>query len=509
MSTTPSPNDPAAPGNEVRTYRGRTLEELIPRIRAELGAGAIILRERQGLTGGIGGFFAQRCVEIDAQAPQRVSVYAGDLEDLEEIDEELEVDEQTFAAASTPETPAAPAAPNPFAATLQAAGVEPLTPFPALAVPASVPVVSSEPLVSPEPVVAAAPVTEPTPVPQAEAEAGPGYIAFDELSTPAPAASPAAPAPAPAADLPTLAIPVRLERAMGDAVTAAAPSSGVFRALPTGAPAVWAPVAPVAAPEPTPAPPAPPAPDRAAEQALIHHLTDQGFSADFATALVADAARLAGPGVDPTHALQASLAAALPGTPSLPLAGGAVAIVGSGGSGKTRTVAAMAIACARAGHTVTVASLGAPERSSELAELLRDETVQVIPAMRTRATAAAVASARRRGLVIVDTTSVSTGDRSAAEVLAETLTPFELDCVLLTVPATFTARAADRAVQSFAAVHPHGMIATHLDEADGLGAIAEVAISRRLGLGHTHTGLELATAIAAVDPGQLAGALLR
>jgi flagellar biosynthesis GTPase FlhF len=67
-----------AGGGEVRTYRGRTVEELIPRIRAELGEGAIILRERQGLTGGVGGFFAQRCVEIQAQAGPRVSVYAGD-----------------------------------------------------------------------------------------------------------------------------------------------------------------------------------------------------------------------------------------------------------------------------------------------------------------------------------------------------------------------------------------------------------------------------------------------
>ncbi len=52
----------------VRTYRGRKLEDLIPQIRAELGADAIILRQREGLTGGVGGFFAQKCVEIDAQA---------------------------------------------------------------------------------------------------------------------------------------------------------------------------------------------------------------------------------------------------------------------------------------------------------------------------------------------------------------------------------------------------------------------------------------------------------
>ena len=53
---------------ETRTYRGSTLEELLPTIRAELGDNAVIIRQREGLVGGIGGFFARRCVEVEAQA---------------------------------------------------------------------------------------------------------------------------------------------------------------------------------------------------------------------------------------------------------------------------------------------------------------------------------------------------------------------------------------------------------------------------------------------------------
>jgi len=53
---------------ETRTYRGSTLEELLPTIRAELGENAVIIRQREGLVGGIGGFFARRCVEVEAQA---------------------------------------------------------------------------------------------------------------------------------------------------------------------------------------------------------------------------------------------------------------------------------------------------------------------------------------------------------------------------------------------------------------------------------------------------------
>ena len=39
----------------TRTYRGSSLEEILPRIRAELGPDAVITRRREGLTGGVGG----------------------------------------------------------------------------------------------------------------------------------------------------------------------------------------------------------------------------------------------------------------------------------------------------------------------------------------------------------------------------------------------------------------------------------------------------------------------
>lgn len=57
---------PADPG--VTTFRGRTLEELLPQIREQLGPDAIVVRQRDGLMGGIGGFFQQRFVEVDAKS---------------------------------------------------------------------------------------------------------------------------------------------------------------------------------------------------------------------------------------------------------------------------------------------------------------------------------------------------------------------------------------------------------------------------------------------------------
>jgi flagellar biosynthesis protein FlhF len=61
---------------EPRTYRGTDLEELLPKIREELGPDAIVLRQRDGLGGGIGGFFQRRCVEVVARrAAPRVNRY--------------------------------------------------------------------------------------------------------------------------------------------------------------------------------------------------------------------------------------------------------------------------------------------------------------------------------------------------------------------------------------------------------------------------------------------------
>jgi flagellar biosynthesis GTPase FlhF len=63
MDTTTHASD-----SDTKTFRGRTLEELLPKIRAELGADAIVLRRREGLAGGVGGFFQKSYVEVEARA---------------------------------------------------------------------------------------------------------------------------------------------------------------------------------------------------------------------------------------------------------------------------------------------------------------------------------------------------------------------------------------------------------------------------------------------------------
>src|SRR5262245_35866856 len=49
------------------TYRGRSLEELVPRIRSELGDDAVIVARREATSGGVGGFFARREIEVEVR----------------------------------------------------------------------------------------------------------------------------------------------------------------------------------------------------------------------------------------------------------------------------------------------------------------------------------------------------------------------------------------------------------------------------------------------------------
>ncbi|HTE60927.1 MAG TPA: hypothetical protein VK631_11295, partial [Solirubrobacteraceae bacterium] len=55
--------------SEAKTFRGRTLDDLLPQIREELGPDAIVLRRREGLGGGVGGFFQRPFVEVEARGP--------------------------------------------------------------------------------------------------------------------------------------------------------------------------------------------------------------------------------------------------------------------------------------------------------------------------------------------------------------------------------------------------------------------------------------------------------
>jgi len=95
---------------DVKTYRGRTLEELLPQIREELGPDAIVLRRREGLGGGVGGFFQKHFVEVDARKALP-----------DEIPLEARNDRATKEGLSTPGMQTLIAQASPFADTLSRA----------------------------------------------------------------------------------------------------------------------------------------------------------------------------------------------------------------------------------------------------------------------------------------------------------------------------------------------------------------------------------------------------
>jgi flagellar biosynthesis protein FlhF len=56
---------------DTKTYRGESLEELLPKIADDLGPDAVITRQRDGIVGGIGGFFGKKVLEVEARPGNR------------------------------------------------------------------------------------------------------------------------------------------------------------------------------------------------------------------------------------------------------------------------------------------------------------------------------------------------------------------------------------------------------------------------------------------------------
>src|SRR4051795_5392708 len=85
--------------SNLKTYRGRSLEEVLPQIKAEFGPDALVVAQREAHEGGVGGFFAKRMVEVDVQTQ------AGETHD----ERVARFTQQLEAALSTGKHPPAPA----------------------------------------------------------------------------------------------------------------------------------------------------------------------------------------------------------------------------------------------------------------------------------------------------------------------------------------------------------------------------------------------------------------
>ncbi|HEX5925412.1 MAG TPA: hypothetical protein VFY45_16390 [Baekduia sp.] len=489
------------------TYRGRSLEELVPRIRQELGDDAVIVSRRETSSGGVGGFFAKREIEVEVRpgesgpvAPATPDVAAAFAAQLAQAHER-----QQARPVTSPEIDALPGATNvtvddlfPPApprseglASLFNAGLPPAEPevAPAPERPAHAEIVEDDEEYddgewidededddAPEPIAEIAQAEQPTGMfDYLGGEQEPEPVAPPEPVVSEPVASEPEPEPAP-----FLTEPVAVE--------------------PEPEPVASAPEPLVAEPEPVASEPAPaaivpaPAPVSGLPPAALvtaERLVARGLRAGLAEAIAHEA--IAGlapllPGADPKELVTDALARRIPMHP-LRSGPGVIGFVGPGGAGKTRCVARLAAAHARHGTMpVSVIALRSPDGGAELRRLLAPYGVALHAVESGAEGAARVAGLRGEGLVIVDTPGVSprsTGELRSLGLELDALAPDELH---LAVPATIGPAAAQELVGGVRELGVGALVLTHTDETEMLGTVVGLAIDSGLPLSYLARG---------------------
>jgi flagellar biosynthesis protein FlhF len=487
-----APTTTAAPATEegVKTFRGQSLEELLPQIREELGADAVILRQRDGLKGGVGGFFQKRCVEVDARAgAPRVDAYAGAESDDDDIRAALDQDPSDFrdqldaaqdaAVQAGDEDEAEERFTRPVAAPVAAA------PAP-VAMPAPAP----------------APVAMPTPVFQPAALAAPAGMPLQAAEV---ALAEGLEAPAIRA-LFEAAAPFAEQLQMADAALPRVAEAAELAEL--AAPVAEAPLpAVVPAAEVEPVAPARPVQADTQELALVEGGLSPALAADVVSETVSHLLPFGTPR-QLKRLVRQALARRIPVQGPRALGGGTLVLAGAGGSGKTLTVARLAAAYAAGSDLdVVVVALRPRDGGAELAGLLHPAGVPVEVFESAADVRARLADVSDRTLVLVDTPAISPGDEEGVKALAADLRRVKGE-VHLCIPATLSAAAGRRLLGAFAALKPAGIALTHVDETPQVGAIVELAVTGGPALTFVgrDTGLEGGLELA--DPAAVAALVL-
>ena len=472
----------------TRTYRGRSLEELLPRVRAELGPDAVIVRQREGLTGGVGGFFQKRMVEIEAmgdppEADSPGGIAQGTIPPGEAGSRGFSVDvrddspatpdflEQLRGAQARAEDfgdadgfgPSAFGA-GPFVAEGAAHGFVPET------------------------------FAEPAPTPST--------IDDDAWSDWAAENIPPGPAPA---HQPLVLEEVREVPWPGDARE---PETNPFLPEAYARPVTPSPhaghepgVALVPQGNPPPAD-LPRTPLPAEIVPLRDALVDRGLEAPIADAIVEEAVThllpFAGANAKPRAVLVDALARRIPVRPVGGAAGRVIAFVGPGGAGKTHLAGHLAGTYAQStGLPVACVALRPDDAGAELALLLSPAGVPMQVASDAAGAAARVAERRADSLVLVDTPGVSPRSKSALRTLAAELKATGADEVVLAVPATMSLGAARELVAAGRRIGVSSLALTHSDETEHFGPA--IAVAMETGLPFAFVG-QAANGRAAVRP---------
>ncbi len=502
----------------TRVYRGRSVEELVPQIQRELGADAIIVRRREGLTGGMLGFFQHAYVEIEAMpgAPG-IDVYDEGHDpqpvhpDSSQLPEHaLEAQHGEPAAAYVPPAPAPPApgstatAPEPGPPALpappQMAEPSPSSAFavPPRATPAPPPAVQPPPRFPPA---YAQPPLQPPPAPPADA--GSAYVTA-HLAALARAGRPRAAPRASAPETPE---------------TSTARGRPVADLQELGSHEPPEPFTPTVIARRASAPPAAderrdvaPGSQGRARAGVSRSLQRYGIGEELAGELIEGASAHAlalEPRAGLAQAVRATLAQRIPVAPPLPTQGAAIMIVGAGGTGKTTCCAAL-LAAYRQSSSLP-ASCATVTREGERGELrmLLSPHLMKPSAAHAQRTLRALRRVRSEGVAIIDTPDLSPADRAGVRELARLVSELEPERVVVALPATLGATAAAQLLQALRPLGANSVAVTHAEETDQIGVAVEAAC--RFGLAPEYM-LERARAggwrLRRIDPTGLAERLL-
>jgi flagellar biosynthesis GTPase FlhF len=513
----------------VRTYRGRSVDELIPVIQRELGAEAIVVRRREGLTGGVLGFFQHPFVEIEAM-PGAPGV------DIYDEDHSVAAPELPPAALAPAVPPIAAAAPSPPLAPPPApappppaqTSPQPSTGPPSLRTPAYAPPSSGLPQSPPLRVPAYAPPPPPAPFPPREqvapsASPGSAYVTA-HLAALARASRSRAAASEPSYGTgtrePTFETGIRepaYRRAQSERRSEPQPWSNDFQEIAARElPQLF----------PRAVEPAPPPPPRTGERRVVapgshtraragvaKSLQRYGISEELAHELIdgASAHALAlAPRAGMAQAVRSTLAQRIPVAPPLPTRGAAIVVVGAGGSGKTTCCAALLGAYRKSSSLpASFASITREAEREELRLILSPHIMKPTPARAPRALRA-LRRARSEGLAVLDTPNLSPADRAGIRELAGLLAEMKPERVVVALPATLGAAAAAQLLAALRPLGANSLAVTHADETDQIGVAVEAACA--FGLAPEYVldrGRAGGWRLSRVDPAGLAARLLQ
>ena len=440
MSTTTAP----------KTFRARSLTDALAQVRDELGPDAVVIRRREGLEGGVAGFFQKAVVEIEAQPGGAALLTAGAPgtplldDDAPIVPEPMPVPTQIAPGL------ARGAAAAGFAAALATAEHAPATP--------------------PDAATHAAPL-------RPHVDAAVDAIPHPRDSAPevVPVVTASAPAPAPEV-VPVATVPSAAPVFEPEPVGAPAPAVGTDLAVPPG---------------------------HAEADRVAATLRRAGLSEPFCAAVLDEAMIHGLPFAGEGHtALRPLVARALARRLTVaPLSGArAVAVVGAGGSGKTAVVARLALAYAAARRLpVAVIALRSKDSGAELARLLAPAGVPMWATDDVEGAAARIANLRRGALVLVDTPALPPQMRTdpfVADAFAADLRRLGLDEVHFALPATLAGEVAREMLVASRAVGADRIAVTHSDATARLGMPVELAVEAGLPISYLADSVTVRPAVA-------------